>query len=92
MADAIDYAKFDVFLRIDTWPAPRPLDHERFYQVLDKIVRHPKFNPEEMGEYFRKYHGLDRDAPESDGLNSAVDNYVIRARADRDYLGVTGQV
>jgi hypothetical protein len=76
------YRVFDGFLTVETWHTAHPNDLTRFYQALVRIVQSPEYNPDNMGEYFRHEVGAKRD----DALGEAVDDYVARAWAVREYL------
>jgi hypothetical protein len=84
----MNYSVFDPFLNRDTWHTHHPIDGQIFYGCLDQVVREPDFSAEAMGDYFRSAKQLDRAHP----LNQAVDSYVTRAWAVRNYLEATGQL
>ena len=80
------YEAFDSYLNIETWHTAHPLDNERFYRCLAKVVRDPNFNPDEMGEYMRDQKGLDRDNAHHEDFNEVIDRRVSQAWAIKYFL------
>jgi len=78
------YNNFDSFIRVETWHTTHPLDDQRFYQALDKVVRHKDFSPPQMADYFRNYLGK-RAAQFAD----AIDHREEQAETIRDFLTQT---
>jgi hypothetical protein len=79
------YEAFDKFLQADTWHTRHPSDEERFFVALEKVVKKPGFNPDDLGEYIRQKKALSRD-DEENSFNIATDHYVAAAWAVKDYL------
>ena len=79
------YEAFDDFLHVDTWHTRHPNDEERFFVALEKVVKIPKFNPDDLGEYMRQKKRVSRD-DEQLHFNTAIDHYVAAAWAVKDYL------
>ncbi|MCH4151418.1 MAG: hypothetical protein LKF30_05655 [Sphingobium sp.] len=50
------YSVFDQFCRRPTWDTFHPSDLKKFKAALEFAAQHPKFSPEEMGEYIRQNH------------------------------------
>jgi hypothetical protein len=48
------YDVFDSFLDGSTWHTRHPTDEKTFFLALHKVVRRPKFHPEEMGGHMRE--------------------------------------
>lgn len=79
------YEVFDKFLQVSTWYTRHPNDEERFFTTLALVVRDPNFNPDALGEYMRNRMNVSRD-DEENHYNMAIDDYVSRAWAVKDYL------
>lgn len=79
------YEAFDKFLQVDTWHTRHPSDEERFFKVLASVVKDPRFNPDSLGAYIREKKGVSRD-DQGPTFNEAIDDYVAKAWAVRDYL------
>ncbi|QOG06537.1 hypothetical protein IGS74_18830 [Aureimonas sp. OT7] len=78
------YEIFDRYLNRPTWFSGHDLEDEAFHRALSHVVNDPKFNPEDMGSYFRRKTGaVERDGGE---LDQAIDDRVRDAWAVRDYL------
>jgi hypothetical protein len=79
------YEVLDDVLHVETWHTMHPLDVERFFRALDRIVKQPNFNPDDMGAYIR--------AKVSDpALDYAVARLVSDAAVVRDYLKAIGAI
>lgn len=83
------YQALDSFARVDTWHTSHPLDEQRFYLALRKIVRHPHFSADDIGEYLRQYFEIDRDA--DDYFSKKIDRLMVCASAVHDYLRYSGE-
>ena len=83
------YDVFDKFLAVSTWHTRHPSDEQRFFTVLASVVKDPRFNPDELGEYFRQKKAVSRD-DESNFFKVAIDDYVAKAWAVKDYLKANG--
>lgn len=79
------YEAFDSYLGVDTWHTSHPLDDERFYRALAKVVRDPKFNADEMGEYMRERQGVGREDRDP-FFNNVIDRRVSQAWAINEFL------
>jgi hypothetical protein len=79
------YEVFDTFLAMDTWHTSHPLDDDRFYKALHRIVRDDEFNPDEMGRYLFMKTGVQRDNEEDSRVNS-IGRRVSQAWSVKDYL------
>ncbi|OHD05054.1 hypothetical protein [Sphingopyxis sp. RIFCSPHIGHO2_12_FULL_65_19] len=75
----------DSYLDVDTWHTSHPLDDQRFYKALSKIVRDPKFSPEAMGEYIRDKKGVSRD-DNGDVFNNVIDRRITEAYAIQEFV------
>jgi hypothetical protein len=82
------YDVFDSFLDGSTWHTRHPTDEKTFFLALHKVVRRPKFHPEEMGGHMREKLAVTRDAEDST-FSKAIDHYVSAAWAVKDYLKAT---
>jgi hypothetical protein len=82
------YEAFDNFLEVGTWHTRHPSDEGRFFVVLHTVVKDPRFNPDQLGEYIRQKKKISRD--DENLLNVAVDQYVAAAWAVKDYLKANG--
>lgn len=83
------YQVFDPFLAVSTWHTRHPSDETRFFLALQKAVRDPAFNADQMGDYMRNAIGV---AAGSGGLAQSIDQYVTDAWAVRTYLEATGVI
>jgi hypothetical protein len=79
----MNYNVFDPFLACQTWHTSHPLDEQRFFKCLSKVVDHPDFNPESMGDYIRGKQNIDTDEHH---FTEAVHDLVRKAWAVYDYL------
>lgn len=80
------YQAMDSYLNVDTWHTAHPLDDQRFYEALAKIVRNPAFSAEAMGDYMRDREGIDPNNPSHSELNSVIDRRVTEAWAISEFL------
>lgn len=83
------YDVFDRFLATSTWHTGHPTDLERFNQALDKVVREPDFNADQMADYIRGQVGV---TDEHHPLAAAVDHLQGNGWAVREYLEATGEI
>jgi hypothetical protein len=79
----MDHRVFDTFLSVDTWHTTHPLDDRRFFWALSEVVEDPDFNPEAMGDHFRKVKAVTSD---QHPFASRIDSLVSKAWAVREYL------
>lgn len=79
------YKALDPYLTTDTWHTGHPYDDARFFKGLREIIAEPGFNADMMGEYTRTKLGVDRDEPEHESFNRAIDHRVIQADAIREF-------
>ncbi len=79
------YDVFDDFIGAVTWHTTHPMDDERFYRGLEKVVRKRHFNPDAMGEYFRKKVGIS-ETDEGHPLWEAVERRVGQAWSIPEYV------
>ena len=77
------YEAFDSFLKRETWHTNHDLDRKAFFQVLSRIVKDPKFNPDEMGNYITQQVNA--------VFKPYIDRYVSMAWAVKDYLAAIAE-
>lgn len=80
------YDAMDSYLNVDTWHTSHPLDDERFYKALSKIVREPKFSAEEMSEYMRDKAGVHGPNQDNEVFANVIDRRVTEAYAIREFI------
>jgi len=80
------YEAMDSFLNVGTWHTNHAFDEGRFFVALHRIGKDPTFNADELGAYMREKKGISRDDGAKEYLNDAIDGWVSRAWAVRQYL------
>ncbi|MFN3846527.1 MAG: hypothetical protein ACK4RZ_12015 [Paracoccaceae bacterium] len=80
------YGAMDSYLNVDTWHTSHPLDDDRFYRALAKIVRDPKFSAEQMGEYMREVKGVHGANEDNKVFSDVIDRRVTEAYAIRKFI------
>ena len=84
------YEAMDSFLKVETWHTSHPLDEQRFFTALSRIVRHPDFNSDHMRQYIRHQKNI-TSHDGSHGFERVVDELSTKASAVREYLQITGE-
>ena len=81
--------ELDGFLNVDTWHTFHPLDEQRFYIALSKIISDPKFNVAKMADEIRaRGH---KDGLMDDVIERNVEHYENAAIAVDGYLQAIGE-
>ncbi len=78
------YDVFDSFISIDTWHTDHPNDEQRFYLALNKVVRNPGFNADDLCAWLKS-----KVAP---SMHEYVVPWHSRAWAVRDFLKYTSEL
>ena len=79
------YEAMNKYIDVDTWHSAHPLDDQRFYEALAKIIHHPDFDSEAMGAYMRERKGIDIDNENQSHFNEVIEQRISQAGAIKDF-------
>ena len=78
------YESMREFLNVDTWHTGHPLDMNRFYVALSKIIDNPDFNSEKLRIFMLAEKGLLDETGENSYIEE-INRLVSNAQAIHSY-------